>query len=69
MAKAFYCAKCWQQFDEPKEHNRGSWFGSLRLDGGCKGDIRRSDSQPRPRGPKPVNEKLDLDAGEPLKIK
>lgn len=40
MTKRFYCALCWQEFDNPQEHNAGSWFGRERLDKDCAGDIR-----------------------------
>lgn len=67
--KLLYCAKCWQEFDNVKDHNAGSWFKGERLDVSCSGDIRHStpSSARRIKAMKQA-ESLPLDAGEPIKL-
>ena len=77
----YYCRICWQEFEAPCEHNRGSYYGDVqlsgialghgeRLNGFCKGDIHRKDEhyKRRPRIKRQPEPELNLDRGKPLKV-
>lgn len=76
MAKdyRFYCSICWQTFDDPAQHNRGSVLstdtGRHRLNGYCPGDIRPTDPMStREKRHRPQKETLPLWSAEPLRIR
>lgn len=45
----YYCALCHQEFNDPKEHPKGSYFDNRRLNGVCSGDIRKQDHTAKKR--------------------
>lgn len=67
-----YCAICWQEFDNPAEHNSGSLLstrtGNQRLDGLCKGDIRKVSDRPKMAKFQRQSNGLELDSGDPIVI-
>lgn len=64
-----YCALCWQEFDHPQEHDRASSDPQgRRLNGHCKGDIRRQERPYIPRVVRDTPPNLP-DPGEPLFIR
>ena len=65
-AKVFFCAICWQEFDEPKEHDAPSAFKGERLNGHCNGDIRRAEPSAATKRKAEKGEPLDLTQGEPI---
>ena len=64
----YYCRLCWQEFDDPGEHNAGSYLGRERLNGYCPGDIHLKEHRPRRSRIKAEQGKIEF-TGEPLKIK
>jgi hypothetical protein len=64
----WYCILCWQEFDDPSQHNAGSFHGKERLNGGCPGDIRRRPDHSKALNSKHESPLLDLDAGDPVRF-
>ena len=63
-----YCALCWQEFNNARDHNATSEFNGKRLNGYCAGDIRRSEAVPA-RQSKRAEEPLLPDPGEGIIIR
>lgn len=76
-----YCKLCWQEFDFMDEHDRGSYLGGNyfpssipteegeRLNGHCPGDIHRTDYRVQKRNKRLHSPNLDLDQGDPLRLR
>ena len=69
---AYYCSICWQEMDDPAKHDSGSYHANQRLNGHCRGDIRRQGNgipSKRKRGFQDSGGSLNLDRDEPLIFK
>ncbi len=66
----FYCAICWQEFDDIINHDAASSVQGKRINGHCKGDIRVANPATMRKAKTVLKaEGLALDSAEPIVLK